>query len=386
MSSIVTPSPNFVSKKKISRNLDDFSSSAEDDSESDEDSLLSADSLASDELEGLKNDMEDSPGIEFLMEETDNQLNSGVLASNFTKNEDGFVSSDDESIIKRKTNGKSIAHKYLVNGGILYSFDLEHGGEHCGILQISAQIIRIRQENNVFVTEVEDEVFDKYVKPPSNAIWSEHAVSTHGLHRMHINIVNAEAIEVVWEQFVQFIDRHIGQNQRATLVAWNGETCDLKWIYKLTQAHGSTLDIPDKLWYFLDPLRIINYYKSCKLNRKHSKLDSYSLESVWQFISNKPLDGAHDSLVDVKAQTDVLTHESFLPFIDRAYSIRPIELLLSYREASEVRKGLETNRPVHGPWIELDQSSASWEFASTLCLSNSRSNSPLNKIRQLNIQ
>ena len=137
-----------MSKKKISRNLDDFSSSAEDDSESDEDSLLSADSLASDELEGLKNDMEDSPGIEFLMEETDNQLNSGVLASNFPENEDGFVSSDDESIIKRKTNGKSIAHKYLVNGGILCSFDLEHGGEHCGILQISAQIIRIRQENN----------------------------------------------------------------------------------------------------------------------------------------------------------------------------------------------------------------------------------------------
>ena len=61
-----------MSQKKISRNLDDFSSSAEDDSESDEDSLLSADSLASDELEGLKNDMEDSPGIDFLMEETDN--------------------------------------------------------------------------------------------------------------------------------------------------------------------------------------------------------------------------------------------------------------------------------------------------------------------------
>ena len=63
MSLIVTPLPKFVSQKKISRNFDDFSSSAEDDSESDEDSLLSADSLASDELEGLKNDMEDSPGI-----------------------------------------------------------------------------------------------------------------------------------------------------------------------------------------------------------------------------------------------------------------------------------------------------------------------------------
>ena len=124
------------------------------------------------------------------MEETDNQLNADVLVSNIEENEDGFVSSDDDSIIKRKTNGKSIAHKYLVNGGILCSFDLEHGGDHCGILQISAQIIWIRQENNVFVTEVEDEVFDKYVKPPSNAIWSEHAVSTHGFHRTHINMAD----------------------------------------------------------------------------------------------------------------------------------------------------------------------------------------------------
>ena len=46
------------------------------------------------------------------MKEADNDLYSGVLASNFTENEDGFVSSDDDSIIKRKTNGKSIAHKY----------------------------------------------------------------------------------------------------------------------------------------------------------------------------------------------------------------------------------------------------------------------------------
>ena len=36
------------------------------------------------------------------MEETDNQLNADVLVSNIEENEDGFVSSDDESIIKRK--------------------------------------------------------------------------------------------------------------------------------------------------------------------------------------------------------------------------------------------------------------------------------------------
>ena len=50
------------------------------------------------------------------MEETDNQLNADVLVSNITENEDGFVSSDDDSIIKRKTNGKSnnALHKRLL--------------------------------------------------------------------------------------------------------------------------------------------------------------------------------------------------------------------------------------------------------------------------------
>ena len=30
------------------------------------------------------------------------------------------------------------------------------------------------------MTWVEDEVFNKDVKPPCDAIWSEHAVNTHG--------------------------------------------------------------------------------------------------------------------------------------------------------------------------------------------------------------
>ena len=85
------------------------------------------------------------------------------------------------------------------------------------------------------------------------------------------------------------------------------------------------------------------------------------MESVWQLISKKPLDRSHYSLVDVKAQTDVFIHENALPFVDRANSIRPIELLLSYREASEVKKGLKTNWHVHGPLIEFNQNSVSWE-------------------------
>ena len=66
-------------------------------------------------------------------------------------------------------------------------------------------------------------------------------------------IVNAESIEKVCDRYVPFVDRHVEQ---AALVAWNEESCDLKRIYKLTQAHGSKLYILDKLCYFLDPFKI----------------------------------------------------------------------------------------------------------------------------------
>ena len=69
----------------------------------------------------------------------------------------------------KESSGNLIAHKYLSNGGVLCSFDREHGDEHCGIVQISAQII-----------EVKDEVFHKYVKNPSDNIWRGHTVNMNG--------------------------------------------------------------------------------------------------------------------------------------------------------------------------------------------------------------
>ena len=69
----------------------------------------------------------------------------------------------------KESSGNLIAHKYLSNGGVLCSFGREHGDEHCGIVQISAHII-----------EVKDEVFHKYVKNPSDNIWRGHTVNMNG--------------------------------------------------------------------------------------------------------------------------------------------------------------------------------------------------------------
>ena len=94
--------------KKISQKFEDFSSSSEDDSESYEDSLFSAILLDSNELEWLNNEMADRPSIDLLMKEADDDLDSGVLASNFTENEDGFVMSNEDSKRNQTSIGKSI--------------------------------------------------------------------------------------------------------------------------------------------------------------------------------------------------------------------------------------------------------------------------------------
>ena len=114
---------------------------------------------------------------------------------------------------------------------------------------------------------------------------------------------------MAWDEFI-------------VLVAWNRETCDLKWLWKLTQMPISQLSLPNAFKYFIDPLRVIINYKGCKLYPSKSKLDSLELGCIWKHINDgQNLNGAHNSLVDVKAQSDVLIHPSFVPYIDQKASI-----------------------------------------------------------------
>ena len=55
----------------------------------------------------------------------------------------------------------------------------------------------------------------------------------HGLHCEHKKIRDADDIATVWNQFYEFIKSNIGRQQVGVLVAWNGVTCDMRWIYKL---------------------------------------------------------------------------------------------------------------------------------------------------------
>jgi len=101
------------------------------------------------------------------------------------------------------------------------------------------------------------------------------------------------------------------------LVAYNGGTCDLKWLWKLTQAPRSPYNLLVFIAYFMDPLKIIKQYMGCRLNPKHSKLNSLQLGVVWKYINagDNP-NSAHNSMVDAKAQTDIFSHPSFVPYFN----------------------------------------------------------------------
>ena len=76
--------------------------------------------------------------------------------------------------------------------------------------------------------------------------------------------------------------------------------------------------------FFLDPMQVINNYKACQLNEKHSKVVGYgNLETVYCYVTGEQkLEGAHSSIVDDKGQCQVVTDARFKTFIDKPMSKR----------------------------------------------------------------
>jgi hypothetical protein len=192
--------------------------------------------------------------------------------------------------------------------------------------------------------------------PPDGAIWNEQACrESHGLGPASDCIKNARPFAFVWREFETWFARHISTSEICVFVAWNGATCDLRWLWRHLQAPRSELSMPSAIKYFLDPMAVIRHYKSCPLNPSRSKRESLELGDVWAHLFKRNLNGAHDSLVDAKAQQDIVTHPSFLSFINRKESIRLVSDIFSSAERNKMAKKLEPTRPVHQPWVELEK-------------------------------
>ena len=164
--------------------------------------------------------------------------------------------------------------------------------------------------------------------------------NSHGLHQNDPNILAAQDMDTVWGQFIEYTNTIVQDGEAVILTAYNGETCNLRWLWKLTQAPNAPYIMPPQIKFFLDPLKVIKEYKSCPIHKSKSRLESLELGCVWSYLKeDRPnLNGAHSSLVDAIAQTDIIIHIYFQPFVDKTQSIRTIEALFGAREQAEMRK------------------------------------------------
>ena len=119
------------------------------------------------------------------------------------------------------------------------------------------------------------------------------------------------------------------------------------------QTPNSKLSFSTKLSFFMDPMKVINNYKTCRLNPSKSKVDNMSLGTIYKYVTENELQNAHFSLVDAKAQTAVVCFKYFIQFINKTISIKTIDGILQRKEQLEIQKSIESTRPVHHPWIEL---------------------------------
>jgi hypothetical protein len=118
--------------------------------------------------------------------------------------------------------------------------------------------------------------------------------------------------------------------------------------------------MPEQIQFFMDPMLVIKGHKRCKLNPLCSKEEDVKLGTVYEYIFSKPIENAHNSLADAKAQTKIMLHEYFIPFIDRTNSIKHIDEIWGQKIKRAAKIASEPTRAVPVPW-KADDDMETWE-------------------------
>ena len=186
--------------------------------------------------------------------------------------------------------GRSIAHSIFNNQlSVFLSFDIETAGEIAGIVQISAEIVRfkINSAKKTVGSDYADgiervaDTFNSYVNPEVlPEYWDQRSISVHGILPDDERIKNAGNMRTVWPEFQRWFWSIVSPSETVVLVAWNGEACDLNWLWRLTQAPNSRYSLPENIKFFIDPYRVIEKYTSCGFNKTKSKIEAYELGVV----------------------------------------------------------------------------------------------------------
>jgi hypothetical protein len=78
---------------------------------------------------------------------------------------------------------------------------------------------------------------------------------------------------------------------------------------------------------------------------------------LYQFLFNEPLADADNSLVDAKAQSSLVLHPLFVPFINRTQNVHLVATkIFTTTQQNDWRKKMDPTGPVHPPWINLNES------------------------------
>ena len=122
--------------------------------------------------------------------------------TNSSSYDDLSVSSEESINTKKSRKGSLVTSLINEKRLVGISLDLEHGGDKCGITQLSAVLFRLGGVEDVDIPcdSITEEVFNEYVKPPKDAIWNSKTQEVTGLHASHPSILNADPIETVWKR------------------------------------------------------------------------------------------------------------------------------------------------------------------------------------------
>ena len=107
----------------------------------------------------------------------------------------------------------SIAHEdWVGHRSLIFHVDLEHGGDACGVLQLS--VVAYDPTGFKVISEL-----DEHIKPLATALWPDHASEVHGLYPTDERIRSAMSIFKVWNRFVLFIEGHLHDGSKKGMIA-----------------------------------------------------------------------------------------------------------------------------------------------------------------------
>jgi hypothetical protein len=77
--------------------------------------------------------------------------------------------------------------------------------------------------------------------------------------------------------------------------------------------------------------------------------------NIYKYLFGQELANAHNSLVDAKAQTKIILHKTFLPFMNEQYSIKLLDDVWNRKVQAQAKVASEPTRPVPEPWKADDK-------------------------------